>query len=227
VMAQNRMEFLVEPGFPTEADSIVLILLPGARTEPEEFLRHGFASALRERGWPVIPVPVRAHLGYYLDHSLVDRLDTDVLGPLRSRGHTRFWLAGISLGGLGVLSFLRARPHLIEGTILIAPFLATTGLIAEVALAGGLDAWQASNILPDDPERQLLGWLKKLSPADSVLARLYLGYGRNDRFAAASALLAERLPARRIALVEGGHDWEAWTALWHRLLDLDPFALQS
>ena len=47
---------------------------------------------------------------------------------------------------------------------------------------------------------------------------VYLGCGRDDRFATASALLAARLPADRVATAEGGHDWPTWTRLWETIL---------
>lgn len=217
------MECLGDPAAPPAAGTVTLVLLPAAHTEPEAFLEHGFAAALRERRWPVHPVPVRAHPGYYLDGTLTRRLEEEVIRPLRAQGHSRFWLAGISLGGFGALNFLKARGPLVEGVVLLAPFLATTGVIAEVIRAGGLDRWNALPAGPADHEHRLLVWLKTLPRSSTVLARSYLGYGREDRFAPASVLIAERLPEANIVSIEGGHDWPTWEALWERLLELDPF----
>jgi hypothetical protein len=36
-------------------------------------------------------------------------------------------------------------------------------------------------------------------------------------------MLAERLPRDRVVAAAGGHDWETWRALWHTVLDAEPF----
>jgi hypothetical protein len=46
-----------------------------------------------------------------------------------------------------------------------------------------------------------------------------LGYGREDRFAQAHALMAEALGPDAAHVVSGGHDWPTWIALWEYFLD--------
>jgi len=111
----------------------------------------------------------------------------------------------------------------VEGVILLAPFLGTRGLIAEVVRAGGLDRWQSGNIESNDEERALLAWLKEYRADKPESARIYLGYGRGDRFSPASEMLAQRLPAERVVIMEGGHDWPTWARLWKHLLERDLF----
>lgn len=221
--SDERMEFLCEPVTPPGRRPLALILLPGANIAAEAFAANGFTAALRRQAVPVLPVLVRAHLGYYLDESLLERLEADVVDPLRSSGYDRFWLAGISLGGLGALRVRQARLSGVEGALLLAPFLATTGVIAEIVKAGGLDRWSAPEAPASDRERRFLAWLKSLSSRAPELAGTYLACGTDDRFAAASGLLAQRLPAERIVGTPGGHDWPTWSTLWRLLLDLDPF----
>jgi hypothetical protein len=48
---------------------------------------------------------------------------------------------------------------------------------------------------------------------------VHLGYGRADRFADTLNLMVEMLPATSVDVVEGGHDWAAWTTLWGNFLD--------
>src|SRR5260221_9870806 len=62
-------------------------------------------------------------------------------------------------------------------------------------------------------EPELLGAL-----GDAALPEVFLGYGRQDRYARASELLAQRLPAARVSIAEGGHDWPTWIELWHLML---------
>ena len=143
----------------------------------------------------------------------------DALG---ARGYTRVWMLGISLGGLGALSYARAYPRDVQGVILLAPFLGTTGLIAEVTRAGSLAQWSPGDIA-SDPERAFLAWLQRSTWNVAGRPALQLGYGRADRFAPASVLLSAKLAASQIALDEGGHDWATWKRLWAKMMDMDLF----
>ena len=209
-----------EPG----TNRIMLVMLPGAKARPQDLVQYGFVRALRERSLPIDVVAVEAHLGYYLERSLSEHLTHDIIAPARARNYQRIWLMGISLGGMGALIYAREHPADIEGVILLAPFLGARGTIAEVVRAGGLARWQPGAIKPDDDERRLLAWIKAYQPAAAALPKIYLGYGTDDRFAAASKMLAERLPAAQVVTIPGGHDWATWIHLWQHLLDQDLFS---
>ncbi|HEV8518087.1 MAG TPA: alpha/beta hydrolase [Burkholderiales bacterium] len=205
------------------AERIMLVMLPGVRDRPQDMVEHGMISALRERGVPVDAVAVDAHLGYYLERSFIERLSHDIITPMRAQGYARIWLVGISLGAMGALIYARAHANEIEGVIVLAPFLGVQGIIAEIERAGGLSQWQPGAIASDDDERLLLAWLKAYQADNPALPKLYLGYGRDDRFAPASQLLAQRLPAAHVAITRGGHDWATWMDLWRSLLDQEVF----
>jgi pimeloyl-ACP methyl ester carboxylesterase len=202
---------------------IMLIMLPSAKARPQDLVQYGFVRALRDRGLPIDVVAVEAHLGYYLERSLSSHLTHDIIAPARAKNYQRIWLMGISLGGMGSLIYTREHPADIEGAILLAPFLGERGTIAEIVRAGGLAHWQPGAIKPDDDERRLLAWIKGYQPAAAASPRIHLGYGTDDRFAAASNLLAERLPAAQVVTIPGGHDWATWIRLWQHLLDQDLF----
>ena len=208
-------------------DRIMLVMLPGAKARPRDLVQYGFVRALRERSLPIDVVAVDAHLGYYLERSLSAHLTHDIVAPTGTKNYQRIWLMGVSLGGMGALIYAREHPADIEGVILLAPFLAARGTIAEVARAGGLTHWQPGAINPDDDERQVLAWIKAHRPAAPVLPKIYLGYGTDDRFAAASELLAERLPAAQVVTMPGGHDWATWIYLWQHMLDQDLFSSEE
>ena len=203
---------------------IMLVMLPSAKARPQDLVQWGFVRALRERSLPIDVVVVEAHMGYYLERSLSSHLTHDIIAPARARNYQRIWLMGISLGGMGSLIYTREHPADIEGVILLAPFLGARGTIAEVVRAGGLARWQPGAIKLDDDERRLLAWIKAYQPAASALPKIYLGYGTDDRFAAASKMLAERLPAAQVVSIPGGHDWATWIHLWQHLLDQDLFS---
>lgn len=206
---------------PGGGERILLMMLPGYGMARDDFAQHGFIAALHERGWPVDVVAARPDVDLYLDGSIAERLHADIVQPARRRA-SRLWFLGVSLGALGALLYAQRHRGEVAGAILLAPFLGTPGLVAEVAASGGLARWDPGAVRPVDVERQLLAWLKAQAPG--ALA-LHVGYGRGDRFARAAALLADILPAGRAIITEGGHDWQTWGRLWRETLDRDPFAL--
>jgi hypothetical protein len=46
----------------------------------------------------------------------------------------------------------------------------------------------------------------------------YLGFGRDDRYAAIQQLLASQLPPEAVDVIDGRHDWSAMRELWDRFL---------
>lgn len=195
-----------------EADCLV-VLLPGRFDRPEAFVRNGFAEAAKRSGAKLDLLAVDAHLGYYRNGTVVERLYREVVAPARQR-YRQVWLAGISLGGAGAVMFAAEHPQEVDGLLLMAPYLGEEDLVAEIEGAGGLSAWQA----PESPEatdfaRRLWGWLKPYAEQKGPVP-LFLGYGRDDDFARANHLLASELPGDRALVVPGGHDWRAWEAVW-------------
>jgi pimeloyl-ACP methyl ester carboxylesterase len=205
-------------------DRILLVMLPGVGIEPEDFAAHGLVAAAQASGLPVDIAAARPELDLYLDGTIAGAVESAIVAPARQAGYRRIWLLGISLGGMGALLYAASALARVEGIILLAPFLGTPGIIAEVGRAGGLCAWQPGEIAAKDGERALLAWLKDHVAALPPRPRLYLGYARGDRFVAGHALLADHLPAERVVVVEGAHDWESWGRLWQLVLCKHPFA---
>ena len=200
-------------------DRTVLLMLPGAGDRAQDLVDQGFVRCLRRRRLAVDVLVADARFDDYLENSVVAQLERDVVAPVRAQGHARLWLMGISLGGLGALSYAREHTRAVEGVILLAPFLGTRGLVAEIIRAGGLGRWQSGTIAPTDAESLTLAWLAQYRAGDPVLPRIYLGYGSGDRYAAASEMLERQLPRDQVVSVPGGHDWATWLLLWERLLD--------
>ncbi len=204
------------PGNPAAGQPRTLVvLLPGRRDSPEDFGRFHFPELAAQAGARVDMVAADAHLGYYYNRTIVDRLHEDVIAPARKR-YDRIWLAGISLGGTGSLLYTAQHPEDVDGILLLAPFLGEEKVIDEVAAAGGLSGWSPPETLaPDDFQRRMWVWLK-----GGVQGKIpiYLGYGRNDGFARANGLLGKVLPPERVFTVPGGHAWKAWKAAWEAFL---------
>lgn len=207
---------VIRDAAPARAE-LALAMLPGAACTARDVVERGFVRAVRDRGLPAEIAVVDARFDHYLDGGVVAALGREAVAPARARG-LPLWLMGISLGGLGALACARAHPGEIEGVVLLAPFVGTRGLIAEVGRAGGLREWRAENAA-GDPERELLAWLQAYRPGDPGWPAIHVGYGTGDRYAPAAEMIAALLPQQRRISVPGGHDWATWLVLWERMLD--------
>ena len=196
---------------------VLLVFLPGAHMRTSELLEQGFVAAVRQRRLAVDVALADAHLGYVQDGSLLRRLEDDVLAPARAQGYRRIWLAGISLGGYAAMAYALAHPGQIEGLVCLAPYLGRRQLLQDITAAGGPAAWRMHAVPRDADDADHALWLG-LSAAHT-LPPLYLGYGAEDRFAQGHRLLAGLLPAERVQVLPGGHDWPPWRALWAQWLD--------
>jgi pimeloyl-ACP methyl ester carboxylesterase len=197
----------------------LVIMLPGANIRPSDFESEGLVPALHERSSLADAVTLRLDLADYVEPDFPAQLHEGVIAPALRQGYARISLMGISLGGMGALLYARTYPEHTGSVILLAPFLATRGAIAEVIAAGGLAAWNPGQDVQGNIERGLLAWLKSPAFEAVIRPRLILGYGTEDRFAAASTLLAGVMPSDRVIAVAGGHDWTTWVRLWRRILD--------
>ena len=219
---------------PSAGTRPLVVLMPGRGMALAELVEQGFLDAVRRRGFDVDLRLVDAHLGYYNERSVFEALQEDVVAPAHANGPREVWLTGISLGGYGALLYDARHPGEIAGVVAIAPYLGLDTVVAEVGRAGGVRAWRAPVLAPFTPasppadtDRHLWRWLhaQAAPPADDASRRIpvFLGYGDSDRFVAAQALVAAALPAGRVVVPPGGHDWPAWRAAWDTLLDRVPW----
>lgn len=217
----GAMELLqLDDSGPYTAPTLV-VMLPGAYSTPQEFVDEGFVAALRQRRIHADVVIAGAKVEHYIAGEVLARLQQEVIVPARRRGVHRIWLVGISLGGLFALGCAARQVAGIDGLLLLAPYLGRRTLLDEIAAAGGPEAWATQRQpQPDDLiEHEAWTWLARQPVGQPTQPPLYLGHGEQDRFAAAHALLAARLPASHSLSVPGGHDWPAWRDLWQRWLD--------
>ncbi len=210
----------VESGEP-----IMLLMLPGAMNTPWHLKENGLIQSLRERNLPVDVLALDAHADLYLDRVGIEQLLHRTLDEARLHGYRRIWLLGISLGGSGAMICATQRAAEIEGMFLLAPFLGTRGIIAEVEASGGLASWQAGKIESRDHERALLEQIRCSQIGLDQFPVVYLGFGSEDRYRGASMLLLDRIPSHCAIVKSGGHDWETWKVLWNAMLDKQPFAM--
>jgi pimeloyl-ACP methyl ester carboxylesterase len=206
-----------------ETSKILIVMLPGRFDSPKDLEKHGFVDAVKRRGINADIVIPDLNFGYYLARTVVDRLHEDVVLPAKQERYAQIWLAGISLGGWNSLTYARNKPGMVDEIMLIAPFLGSEEIHREIANADGVRGWQAGQIEPEDYERSLWAWIKdygdRIARQPDVAPRVYLGVGVSDRFAASNRLFADVLPASRVMMVEGGHDWLPWLQIWEEFLD--------
>jgi pimeloyl-ACP methyl ester carboxylesterase len=198
---------------------ILLIYLPGNGDAADAIQQNGLISQLRDRNVTVDVLGVNAHLGYYRNGSILERLKQDVIDPAKKRGYERIWLVGNSLGAYGSILYVARYPADIAGVVLLGAYAGDRAVIGEIEHAGGLRAWHPGTIDYKDWDRQLWSWLKQYEGHASEYPPVYLGYGRWDRFTYGQDLLATVLPADRVVVVAGGHDWSTWRKTWGLLLE--------
>jgi pimeloyl-ACP methyl ester carboxylesterase len=229
--AKVPLDTALEKSTCTPNADTLLVMLPGAYSHPDEFLREGFVGALNDNRLAVDVMRVDAHLGYYNSKTILERLSQDVMAPARSQGYKSIWIVGISVGGFGGLLYAQTHPGELAGLVTIAPYLGERGLSTDIANAGGIAHWTGPLGAPpgSDPrtpnETQLWQWLRGYVGTTATFGArppLYLGYAFDGRFAFSHRLLAAALPADRVFTTEGGHDWPEWTRLWRRLLPTLP-----
>jgi pimeloyl-ACP methyl ester carboxylesterase len=224
-MMQLQTDFIYDAAPGVTDDRILLLMLPGAKNTPRQLVDNGFIRELRARELPVDVLALDAHADLYLERAAIERVLHHTLDQVHAKGYYRIWLLGISLGGSGAMICATQRTAQIEGLFLLAPFLGTRGIIAEVEAAGGLKHWRAGDIACRDYERMLLEQIQCSQLDTDKFPSVYLGYGSEDRYRGASILISERLPPYRVTVSSGGHDWETWIKLWRALLDKQPFAI--
>jgi enterochelin esterase-like enzyme len=194
-----------------------MVLLHAAYSSPAELLREGFAAAVRARGLDLDLVLPQLELHTVLDRSVVPALRAELILPARAAGCSEVWLGGISLGGYVALACAARHPQDIDGLCLLAPYLGSHMITGEIERAGGVQAWQPGELAAQDDERCIWQFIRSRAVTGSP--PIYLGVGREDRFAARHRLLAAALPPASVVSVPGGHDWPVWRKLWEQFLD--------
>lgn len=211
--APTPMLTLARPVSPSARTTTLVVCLPGRGDSIADYERHGIVTTLREAGVMADAIIVDAHLGYYYERTVIERLRADVLEPARQNGYRRIVVVGVSLGGLGGLLCERDHPGSIDALVLLGPYLGERNrLFDQIAAAGGPAAWATGrDAHAGDVEEQLWTFLGAKS---ATLPVTYLLAGRDDRYARGQRLFADLLPAKRVTTIVGGHDWPTWSALW-------------
>jgi len=206
---------LLEPADPGRGASQRVLLLPPAYSEPRDFLRAGFADAVRARGLDLDLVLIELRLQSVTDRSVLAEL-ARLITAARSSGCVTLWLGGISLGAFIALACAERHFRELDGLCLFAPYLGSHIVTQEIERAGGLERWEPGDSADTDEERRIWRFIK--SQVRGPLP-IHLGLGREDRFGERHRTLAAALAAEDVDTVPGGHEWPVWRSLWERFLD--------
>jgi pimeloyl-ACP methyl ester carboxylesterase len=200
----------------------LVVVLPGRGDDLAALEESRIAQEIQKSLPDTDVLLVEATMGYYMEGKLVPRLHTEVIAPAISQGYREIWLAGASMGGLGVLMYEHEYPGALAGLVLMAPYMGPSSLQKEIRNAGGLAAWDPGPKPPmltrDNVAREewrvVQSWLTDKERASDV----WLICGDEDRLLAASDIVATALPADHSLRPEGGHRWTVWSPAAARAL---------
>lgn len=187
----------------------LMVLLPGIGDRAKVFDKYGVIDVIHSAHPDMDVIAVDAHFKYYEARTIIDRLRQDIIKPALDAGYSKIYLGGTSLGGLGSLLYIKQYPDDIEKIFILAPYLGDKqdyGYLLENAAA------------PQVPrDVNLWPWLTQLP--DETKNKIYLAYGKNDKFATPNGLLANLLPQGHTVTQTGKHNWKTWAKLWPSLLE--------
>ncbi|MDP1659516.1 MAG: alpha/beta hydrolase [Methylotenera sp.] len=198
------------------ADTLV-ILLPGAYQQPEDFISEGFIQAVRQRQLAIDLIMAELSFSHIANQSALSEIHISLIQPAIAAGYQNIWLAGISIGAYVAMAYAGSYPGQLAGLLLLAPYPGNRMTTGEISYAGGLKAWVPDAIADTDTERHNWHWLKTHGNTKDI--EIHLGYGEDDRFAESYLMMAQALPATHVDKIPGNHIWLVWQQLWHNFLD--------
>ena len=193
----------------------LVVVLPGRADDLDALRGSGMAEAI-QGAWPDADVLLaELTLSYYMQGRAPERLHAEVIAPARERGGYReVWLAGASMGGMGVLLYDRLHPGEMDGLVLLAPYVGDRKLLREIGAAGGIAQWNAGpaqEVNADTWQREIWRHIQGWSRDPQQAGRVWLAYGDRDRLRNAMPLLTPALVQDQVLVREGGHTWTVWS----------------
>jgi pimeloyl-ACP methyl ester carboxylesterase len=209
----ERIELPFRPG--RKVDRLLIVV----HDEWQSFEKNGFIDELAERAIELDVISVGSKRPDF-----AERFHDDLILPKRREGYRKIWVAGISRGGLGAISFARRYANEPDGLILIAPYLGPDPLVDEINAQGGLDRWRPKP--PVDELEAAWQWLQGYG-LEAPRPPIQLLSGEQDRSSVQITTVEEVLPEGSVHRLPGGHDWKTWRRLWADLVERDPFGWVS
>ncbi len=207
-----------------EKSNSLIIFLPGLYDTAEVFKKKQFFTIARESGIKADLVAASIHVDHLLQGKLIERMNKDIFQNAIKYGYRNIWLVGLSLGGLNSLLFYSKHPENICGVVVLAPYLASNSMAKEILAAGGIKKWQPGSGSQKEmgeveilEQYKLWQWLKDQQIKNKI-GQVFLGYGKQDTYAAAGNILASLLPIKNVTVIEGRHNLKTAKKLWRQQL---------
>ncbi|MGH8504713.1 MAG: alpha/beta fold hydrolase [Stenotrophobium sp.] len=212
--ADDPIASILVPATQPAAQHPLVVVLPGFGADDEDMQKHDIGAAIHET-WPQADVLLTsATFAYYTRRNIVQRLDDDVITPARQKGYQQIWLAGASVGGMGVLFYEYAHPGAMTGLILLAPWLGSSDLQKKIRDAGGVRQWDPGPVpaVVDNDNYQQEMWrvIKRWSEDPAAAQRVWMICGADDRMLKGDQLLATALAPSHFMVIPGSHNWETF-----------------
>lgn len=204
----------------------LVVMLPGFLDGPDTYLDHRFPERLFGSGAPCDAVMLDLHYRYYSEIGIADIVYDDILVPATVRGYEEIWLVGISMGGLGTLLTTERYHRLIDGVILLSPFVGEENVLREIEAAGGAATWRPPSDIDEQPWTQsnytthLWAYLRGYHTDPDNMPPLYIGWGEQDRLGPADRVLADLLEEDHVFNAPGEHNWATWGPLFSEILEV-------
>jgi pimeloyl-ACP methyl ester carboxylesterase len=193
----------------------MVIMFPGYGDRASTFRERDFFSVAEDHEkafGEALFVATDAHLGYYLDKSLPERIEQDVLQQFPDRD--RLTLLGVSMGGMGASLIASMHTEKVDRVILFAPYLGGKRFLKRIRN----DDFETRKRDSLRVQGLLKAWRFLVKDAAETGAEVVVLYGESDRLSDGIELLAAKAPHVRMISREGGHGWATWTPLWNTYL---------
>lgn len=204
-----------------EKSTSLIIFLPGLIDNAETFKNEQFFSIARNAGIKADMVSASIHIGHLIKDKMIKRLEVDVYNEAKNNGYKNIWLVGVSIGGLNSLLFYQKYMHEICGVVTVSPYVADTALREDLQQAGSVKNWKpkpTENMKIFNQKLQSLWvWFQK-QYAKNSLTNIYLGYGKQDKYAKEIKLLENILDKNNVTLTNGKHNWVSGQKIWQQQL---------
>jgi len=193
----------------------LVIVLPGRGDDLSDLQQSGIASTIQKQLSDADVWLIELTFPYYMEGRAPQRVHEQIVQPAKRAGYREIYLAGASMGGMGVLLYEREYPDQASGLILMAPYMGDEELIEEITAAGGLAKWQAGpkpkKIDSDNVGREEWRLIQSWKADNQRTRQVWLICGKSDRFHGAVKFIAPLLPPGHTVEPDGGHAWSVWT----------------
>lgn len=212
--ADQPIASILVPATQPAAEHPLVVVLPGFGADAHDMQKHDIGAAIHKT-WPQADVLLTsATFAYYSRRNIVQRLDDDVITPARQKGYRQIWLAGASVGGMGVLFYEYAHPGAMTGLILLAPWLGSSDLQEKIRAAGGIRQWDPGPVPAvvnnDNYQQEMWRVVKHWANDPAAAQRVWMVCGADDRMLKGDQLLATAISPTHFLVIPGSHNWETF-----------------